>query len=144
MKNVKKIVRIALWAVLCTAIIIFLLASNPSIENRTWILSYAQQTQSPGLVVAHGTDYHASNMEDPMFQLSKPIELICEAKNGKLVLTDQTNGKTYEGTYTTSALKRRKYKVVIDGLEGTANINSDIHHTLNVSIGGYLLHFDAK
>lgn len=144
MENTKKIVRIALPVILCTGIIIFLILSIPSIEKRTWVLSYAQQAQSPCFVVAHGEDYNVSNIDDSMFEFSKPIELICEAKDGKLVLTDKTNGKTYEGTYTTSSLRKRNYKVVIDGLEGTANISSVANRTLIISIGGYLLNFDAE
>ncbi|MBQ9087036.1 MAG: hypothetical protein IJY47_07620 [Clostridia bacterium] len=83
-----------------------------------------------------------------MFQFSKSIELICEAEDGKLVLTDQTNGKTYEGTYKIIShgirnfrIKRDSYTVVIDGVEGTANISSGNNRTLFVSIGGYYLDF---
>jgi hypothetical protein len=85
-----------------------------------------------------------SSIDDPMYELSEPVELVCEAKNGKLVLSDKTNGKTYEGTYATSSPKMGNYKVVIDGLEGTANISSVAYRILTISIGSYLLSFHAE
>ena len=76
-----------------------------------------------------------------------PIELTCEAEDGKLVLTDVSNCKTYEGTYKSigafSFFKQFKtYEIVIDGVEGTANISSN--KTLFVSVGGYSLNFSVE
>lgn len=146
MEKVKKIARITLY----TGIIIFLLLSLPRIENRTWVLSYAKKIEAPYSVVVHGKDFNVSNSDDPIFKFSKPIELICEAKGGKLVLTDKTNGKTYEGTYQRDygrfgkfrVFAKESYTVVIDGIEGTANFSTN--RTLFVSIGGYSLNFDTQ
>ena len=38
----------------------------------------------------------------------------------------------------------QSYTVVINGIEGTANISSKLGRTLFVSIGDYYLHFDVK
>ena len=148
----KKIIKIVLWVILCAGIVVFLFSSSPSIGKCTWVLSYAQKTEAPFSVVVHGKDFAASNSEDPMFKFSKPIELICEAKAGKLMLTDITNGQTYEGIYKITSVgggrfhtfKGPTYSVIINGVEGTANISSDFNRTLFISIGGYVLNFDAE
>ena len=125
----------------CFSIVAILFFSAPTLENRTWVLFTAQKS---GVVVAHDKGYDLSGDTSGLFGASKPIELICEAEDGKLVLTDVTNSKTYEGTYKSigafSFFKQFKtYTVVIDGLEGTANISSN--KTLFVSVGGYSLNF---
>lgn len=141
----KKHIKAFAVALVCIGVAVFLLCSIPTIENRTWVLFTAQKS---GVVVAHHKDYDLSGDTSGLFGASKPIELICEAEDGKLVLIDKTNNKTYEGTYTSTsgrfgAFKKFKtYTVVIDGLEGTANISSD--KTLFVSVGGYSLTFAVE
>ena len=147
MKKIKNKVFIAICVILCAVIIFFFIFAIPNIEGRTWVLSSVQQAEAPFFVVAHNKDYDFSNDESMLFQFSKPIELICKAKDGKLILTDKTNSQTYEGTYSANSsgrfgiYKRGSYTVVIDGVEGTANISSDLNRTLFVSIGGYYLNF---
>lgn len=150
MKKVKKKALISTIAILCMIAIIFLILAIPPLETRTWVLFSAQQAYEPRFVVAHNKDHDVSDDETSLYKFSKPIELILEAKDGKLTLTDKTNGKTYEGTYSVnssgifSVFDRKNYTVVIDGLEGTANISSNVNRTLFVSIGGYYLDFVAK
>ena len=118
----------------------------PNIENRDWVLAYAHKAD-PFIMVAHGLDYDFSNINDPMYSVSKPVELTLEASGGEMILTDKTNGKTYEGTYrksqgrfgTRRGVSNRSYTVVIDGIEGTAYFSST--RTLLVSIDGYYLTF---
>ena len=145
MGKTKKIVRIVLWVILGLVILYFLISSLPILEGRTWTLLYAQRTQPHMQVVAHGGDLDASALDDPMYQSSKKIELTCKFKGGKLELLDKTNGKTYEGTYRSSS-KAGNYKVVIDGKEGTANIDTSIPtaQMLRFFIDGYLLCFSLE
>lgn len=146
-KRFNLIIEIVALCVIITSVSFF---TTSNIEHRTWVLFYAQQAEAPHFVVAHGKDYDVSNIEDPLFSFSKLIELTCEAKDGKLLLTDKTNGKTYEGTYIMtsgwlgrfSASAKKSYSVIIDGLEGTANFSSN--KTLFVSIGGYYLNFEIE
>ena len=133
--------------ILVIAVILVLLIfifAMPDIDNRTWELSYAQQAVAPYFVVAHGKDFDVSGKKDPMYSASKPIELILEAKNGKLILTDKTNGKTYEGTYESNSGRfgKRSYNIVIDGVEGSANMST--YKTLFMSVGGYCLTFEIE
>lgn len=145
--KVKKYVIIPIIVILC--MIIYVLAAKPIIETRTWVLSYAQQAEPPLFVVAHNDDYDFSDDESSLFKFSKPIEVTLKAKDGKLILTDITNGNTYEGTYEIKYRSRyinQSYSFVIEGVEGTANINISptFDRMLFVSIGDYCLHFEVK
>ena len=150
MKKNKKIIRSVFLVILCVGITMFWISLVPSMENRTWRLSYAQQADAPTFVVAHNADYDFSGDESALYNFSKPVELTLQAKDGKLLLIDKTNGKTYEGTYEVasdrfgkfSVFTKKSYTVVIDGLQGTANFSSN--RTLFVSIGGYYLNFEIK
>lgn len=150
MNKNKKVISVVSTTVACVIIAIVLILSIPRMERQPWILSYAQKADAPYLVVAHGADYNVSNINDPMFSFSEPVEVILESKDGELLLTDKTNGKTYEGTYKLNSgkygrfrtFRTKSYTVVIDGLEGTANFSS--RRTLFVSVGGYYLTFDVK
>lgn len=120
----------------------------PRIGHRTWTLTYAQQTEAPYFVVAHGKNYTASNIDDPMHHFSKHVELTCEAKDGKLLFAYKTNGKAYEGSYKITSVGGRfqsfsgaTYTVVIDGVEGTAKVGSGM---LFLYIDGYSLLFESE
>ena len=150
MGKTKKIIRSVFLVILCVGITMFWISLIPRMENRTWRLSYAQQADAPTFVVAHNADYDFSGDESALYNFSKPVELTLQAKDGKLLLIDKTNGKTYEGTYEVasdrfgkfSVFTKKSYTVVIDGLQGTANFSSN--RTLFVSIGGYYLNFEIK
>ena len=150
MKKTKKIIISVFLVILCVGIIMFWISLAPSMENRTWLLSYAQQAEAPYFVVAHNSDYDFSGDESDLYNFSKPVELTLQAKDGKLLLIDKTNGKTYEGTYEVApdrfgrfrVFAKKSYTVVIDGLQGKANFSSN--RTLFVSIGGYYLNFEIK
>lgn len=141
----KKYVLILIILILCIVAYAFL--AKPTIEKRTWVLSYAQQAEHPLFVVAHNDDYDLSDVDSSLFAFSKPIELTLEANDGKLILTDKTNNNTYEGTYSMKSWSRyinQSCYVSIDGELGTANISSKFGRTLFVSLGDYYLHFETK
>ena len=143
--KIKKNIFIPILVVLC--IILYAVFAKPAIETRTWVLSYAQQAEPPLFVVAHNDDYNFSDVDSSLYKFSKPIELMLEADNGKLILTDITNGNIYEGTYKVKSWGKyinQSYTIVIDGIEGTANISSKFGRTLFVSIGDYYLHFEVN
>ena len=150
MKKSKKIFAFLAIAVISLIISVFLILAMPKFEHRTWQLTYAQQADAPHFVVAHSAEYDFSNDESGLYDFSKPIELTLEANDGKLLLIDKTNGKTYEGTYEAASgcfgrfrvFTKKSYAVVIGGLQGTANFSSN--RTLFVSIGGYYLNFEIQ
>ena len=145
MKKLKKNAYIPIIIIL--SIIAYAFFAKPTIERRAWVLSYAQQAEPPLFVVAHNDDYSFSDVDSSLYKFSKPIELTLEADDGKLILTDTTNGNIYEGTYKVKSWGKhinQSYTVVINGIEGTANISSEFGRTLFVSIGDYYLNFEVK
>ena len=143
--KLKKYVSIAIIIILC--VIAYAVFAKPTIEKHTWVLSYAQQAEPPLFVVAHNDKYDFPDVDRSLFEFSKPTELTLETDDGKLILTDTTNGNIYEGTYKVGSWGKhinQSYSVVIDGLEGTANISSEFGRTLFVSIGDYYLNFEVK
>ena len=138
--KIKKNVLIPCIVIIC--MLGYILFSRATIEGHAWKLYVAQHAEYMHYV-AHREDYaHKDN--DPFFQTSKPVELILEAKDGKLILTDKTNEKTYEGIYVANSwlqVRYKSYTVQIEGLEGRANITSIPGRTLMLSIGDYVLYF---
>ena len=65
----------------------------PNIDEYSWIMTSVQSMEAGGQAVAYG-ERGSSTLEG-----AKQIELLCEAKDGKLTLTDRTNDRTYTGTY---------------------------------------------
>ena len=84
MKKSKKIIISVFWVILCVGIIMFWISLVPSMENRTWLLSYAQQAEAPYFVVAHNSDYDFFGDESELYNFTKPVELTLQAKDGKL------------------------------------------------------------
>ena len=144
MKKREKLIAILAIAVACAILVLIFAFVIPNIENRDWVLAYAQKTNPYYRVVAHGVDYDFSNINDPMYSASKPVELTLEANDGNLIITDKTNGKTYTGTYRSSlgvlGFFNKTYTVEIDGIEGTANLST--RRTLFMSLDGYALTFE--
>ena len=140
----KKVIALTSVFVIILCIFFYAIFAKPVIETHTWQLFTAQQAEPPNFTVAHHYNYtFASDEDDTLFKFSKPIELTCVAKNGKLIITDKTNNKTYSGTYKVESWKKsyQPYKIVIDGKEGKANISDSLNRTLFMSIDGYYLHF---
>ena len=143
----KKAITLTPIFVILLCIFLYAIFVKPKIELYTWELSSAQQEGPPFITVAHNKDYDFTDEDDALFKFSKPIELTCVAKNGKLTITDKTNNIIYNGTYKVESwnkFSRQRYKIVIDGKEGKANISDRFNRTLFMSIDGYYLHFVIK
>lgn len=139
----KKAVAFLPICAIALCVVLFALFAKPIIENHTWQLSSAQQAE-PFFVIAHDPEYDFADNDSSLYALSKPIDLTCVAKNGKLTLTDKTNGKSYSGTYKVKSWRRnQRYEIVIEGKKGVANIsnNSLFNRMLFMSIDGYYLNF---
>lgn len=144
----KKTIAVLPLFVIILCIFFYAVFAKPVIETHTWELFSAQQAEPPNFTIAHHYNYtFASDEDDTLFKFSKPIELTCVAKNGKLIITDKTNNIIYNGTYKVESwnkFSRQRYKIVIDGKEGKANISDRFNRTLSMSIDGYYLHFVIK
>lgn len=117
----------------------------PKIEDHTWQMTTVQSGPQ-GQPVAYGPQETA----DPAG--GTEMLLVCEAKNGILTLWDQTNGKTYSGTYRLSAMTPRSadYEVEIGASKGRAIAAFTTYYdgsstpTFIISIDGYALNFSAQ
>ena len=146
------------WAAVCIfvailSVAIYMFFAPKAIEMCTWELLMASKIGEPFPVVACKSGLDIS--DDKYFMHAKEVELICEADDGKLTLTDKTNNKVYEGTY---KVKRRRgmvslggqtYTCVIDGKDCTINLNYRNFYFWNadtfiVNIDGYTLTFVKK
>lgn len=144
----KKTIAVLPLFVIILCILFYAVFAKPVIETHTWELFSAQQADPPHFAVAHHYNYTLADDEnDTTFKFSKPIELTCVAKSGKLTITDKTNDKVYNGTYKVKSWNRftfQRYEIVIEGKKGKANISDRFNRTLSMSIDGYNLHFVIK
>ena len=114
----KKIVSILLLAVT----LIFALSScgmgKPKIEDYEWKTRTIAHIEGEQLV------YDAAAEESTAHPEAKIIEMTLVAKDGKITITDVTNNKTYEGTYTVSGRNPEgtDYNITIDGKSGYAGV----------------------
>ena len=142
----KKIVSILLLAVT----LIFALSAcgigKPKIENYEWKMRTITHIEGEQLV------YDAVAEESTAHPEAKIIEMTLVAKDGKITITDVTNGKTYEGSYTVSGRnpKGTDYQITIDGKSGYAGVamttyaDGSEEPTLPISLDGYSMYFYAK
>lgn len=112
-------------------------------KMRTVMSSDMDKAQSEDeLVIAVGES-------DDLYPDAKIIDLKLTAKDGELIVTDITNGETYDGTYKImkQTPKSIDYEVVINGLRGYATVASTEYYdgseipTLPINLGEYALYF---
>ncbi len=142
----KKIISILLLA----ATLIFALSAcgmgKPKIEDYEWKMRTIMHIEDNQSV------YDAAAEESSTHPEAKIIEMTLVAKDGKITITDATNNKTYEGTYTVSGRnpKGTDYNITIDGKSGYAGVAMTTYAdgteepTLPISLDGYSMYFYAK
>ena len=142
----KKIISILLLA----ATLMFALSAcgmgKPKIEDYEWKMRTIAHIEGEQLV------YDAAAEESTAHPEAKIIEMTLVAKDGKITITDVTNGKTYEGSYTVSGRnpKGTDYNITIDGKSGYAGVamttyaDGSEEPTLPISLDGYSMYFYAE
>ena len=142
----KKIISILLLAVTLILALSACGMGKPKIEDYEWKMRY----------VMHGEDNQfvmdAMAEESSTYPEAKIIEMTLVAKDGKITITDVTNNKTYEGTYTVSGRnpKGTDYNITIDGKSGYAGVamttyaDGSEEPTLPISLDGYSMYFYAE
>ena len=139
----------AISILLLLSITVFALSAcgmgKPKIEDYEWkmrTIMHAADGQSVYDAVAEESTTHPE---------AKIIEMTLVAKNGKITITDLTNNKTYEGTYTVSGRNPEgtDYHITIDGKPGYATVAMTTYAdgteepTLPISLDGYSMYFYA-
>ncbi len=142
----KRMLLIIISALISIAILSGCSAKN-KIEDREWIMTIAQN--DTGIVAHHPSE----SIEFGNNTASVPTELICSADDGKLTLTDKTNGKTYQGSYEKlddEEDERVNYSVRIGNTDGTAiittasSLDGEEYFNLIIVVGSYAINFKAK
>lgn len=86
---------------------------------------------------------------DELYPNAKIVDLTLIAKDGEITVTDETNNKTYKGTYKIQqkTSKSVDYEVIIDGVTGYATVAQIEYYdgseipTLPINLGNYSLYF---
>lgn len=142
----KKITSILLLAIT----LIFALSAcgigKPKIEDYEWKMRTIMHAEDNQVI------YDAVAEESTTHPEAKIIEMTLVAKDGKITITDVTNGKTYEGTYTVSGRNPEgtDYHITIDGKSGYAGVamtkyaDGSEEPTLPISLDGYSMYFYAE
>ena len=138
-----------LSALVLISIVVFTLsacgASNMKIENYEWKMRTVMRNDTD-------LDFPAVGAADVAYPEAKIVDLTLVAKDGKITITDATNNKTYEGTYSVSGKnpKGTDYEITIDGKEGHATVAMTTYAdgkeepTLPINLGDYSIYFYAK
>ena len=119
---------------------------RPKIEDYEWKMRTIAHIEGEQLV------YDAVAEESTTHPEAKIIEMTLVAKDGKITITDVTNNKTYEGTYTVSGRNPEgtDYHITIDGKSGYAGVaittyaDGSEEPTLPISLYGYSMYFYAE
>ena len=116
------------------------------IEDYEWKMRTIMHGEDNQVVVDAVGEYDAAHPE------AKIIDMILTAKDGKITITNNTNNKTYEGTYTVEQKTPAgtDYKVTIDGKEGYATVAMTTYAdgteepTLPINLGTHSIYFYAE
>ena len=89
---------------------------------------------------------------DELYPDAEIVDLTLTAKNGEITVTDTTNNKIYNGTYTImqKTPDGTDYEVIIDGVSGNATVAPTGYYddpeisTLPINIGDYAIYFIPK
>ena len=118
---------------------------RPKIEDYEWKMRTIMHAEDNQVI------YDAVAEESSTHPEAKIIEMTLVAKDGKITITDVTNGKTYKGTYTVSGRNPEgtDYHITIDGKSGYAGVAMTTYAdgleepTLPISLDGYSIDFYA-
>lgn len=120
-------------------------AEKVKIEDYEWKMRTVMRSDTDDLVLAVGE-------ADEVYPEAKVVDLRLNAKDGKLTITDATNNKTYEGTYSVEdkTPDGTNYKITIDGKDGYATVSMTEYYdgskepTLPINLGDCSIYFYAN
>ncbi|MBE5730654.1 MAG: hypothetical protein E7350_01715 [Clostridiales bacterium] len=142
----KKIISIILFIIISAFSLSGCGLGKMKIEDYEWTLRYAFHVQGDQVIVDAVQEYDAAHPQ------AKVVDITLTARDGKITITDGTNGRTYEGAYTVE-LKHpdgTDYDIVIDGKSGHATVGMTTFAggseapTLPISVEHYSLYFYAE
>ena len=142
----KKTITILLLITMLTLSLSACGVGNPKIEDYEWKMRTIMHAENNRVV------YDAVAEESSTHTEAKIVKMTLVAKDGKITITDVTNDKTYEGTYTVSGRnpKGTDYQITIDGKSGYAGVAMTTYSdgteepTLPITLDGYSMYFYAN
>ena len=142
----KRIISILILVTILTTVLSACGTGKPKIEDYEWKMRTIMHAEDNRVV------YDAAAEESSTHPEAKIIEMTLVAKDGKITITDVTNGKTYEGTYIVSGRNPEgtDYHITIDGKSGYAGVamttyaDGSEEPTLPISLDGYSMYFCAE
>lgn len=124
--------------------------NTPAIEDCEWKMrtvmsNTVQPADSEAAIIAVGEP-------DSVYPNAVVVNVTLTANDGKITVTDNTNNKSYSGTYkvTQNTPRGTDYEVEIDGKSGYATVAPTEHYggtsvpTLPVNLGEYSIYFIPK
>ena len=115
-----------------------------TIEHSVWSLQTIQGSmENNGQIIAYGSEAAEIPENAPV------IQMICEATEGTLTLTDVTNVVSYTGSYTRSSSDSQSeiYEITLEGAKGMAVVSETTYQdnsatdTLIIRLNDYTLNF---
>lgn len=142
----KKTVLAIITALILAISLISCTSQRVKIEDYEWKLETAMFSDGTSL------DVIAVSESNPAYPEAPVVDVTLVAANGKLTVTDNTNKKTYEGTYTVSnrTPEGTDYKITLNGKSGYATVAMTTYAdgsqtpTLPINLGDRSLAFYAK
>lgn len=118
------------------------------IENNNWKISIVQSDN--GEVVACSLNNESLYKE--LYPNVEVLDMMCEAKDGDIIITDKTNNQKYQGTYEKieKNIDSIIYKIIYEEKEGTAIVSKTKYEndeellSLIININGYSLSFQVE
>ncbi len=138
----KKVLTILLAVVIIITMFSSCTKNEAKIEDGEWKLESVESLNDNGSVVAVGE-------KSTVNPNAKVIDIVLTAQDGELVLSDKTNGETYNGAYEEMTItdSADDYKIFIDGKEGLINSTKTVYPDgseepmLIMTVDGYDLYF---
>ena len=115
----------------------------PKIEDFFWQMATVQSTEDEGRAIAYGPG------SNTVPAAAAEVLLHCAAADGTIALTDETNGRTYSGTYRLTESNRETsiYEVTVGEAKGMAVVSMTAYHdgsrmpAFILRLGDYALNF---
>ena len=119
---------------------------KPEIEDYDWKMRTIMHVENNQVIVDATGEYTTAHSG------AKVINMTLTAKDGIITINDNTNNKTYEGTYSVSGKNPQgtDYKITIDGKSGYATVamtkyaDGTEEPTLPISLDGHSMYFYAN
>ena len=116
------------------------------IEDYTWEMRYIMHSEDGKVIIDAAEDENSANLD------AKVIEMTLVANDGKITVTDVTNNKIYEGSYTVDSKTPdgTNYNITIDSKSGYAGVAMTTYAdgtqqpTLPITLDGYSMYFYAE